>query len=142
MLDPALRDRLLARLDESRAALLAALEGLTEQDFAGGLDAGGDGETVVRALAALAHAERAANAEVRGEAPPPVSTGRPLPPQVVHALAGASYRSRRYLEADDADVSSAKALVDGIVEREASLAERIRQRPPTPPPPVFPMAQP
>ncbi len=139
MLDPALRDRLLARLDESRAALLAALEGLTEQDFAGGLDAGGDGETVVRALAALAHAERAANAEVRGEAPPPVSTGRPLPPQVVHALAGASYQSRRYLESPDAEAPAASALVEGVAEREVRLAARIRARPAPEPPPVFPI---
>jgi phage tail tape-measure protein len=138
MLDDAARDALRARLAESRAALLAALEGLTEHDF--GADLGG-GQTVVQALAALAEAERRENAEVRGETSAPPAPGRPLPPQVVHALAGASYRSRRYLESPEADASSAKALVDGIVEREASLAERIRNRPPTPPPPVFPMAQ-
>ena len=139
MLDAALRDALRARLDESRRALLGALEGLTEHDF--GADLGG-GQTIVQALAALAEIEQRENAEVRTEAATAPAAGRPLPPQVVHALAGASYRSRRYLEAAFADVSSAKALVDGIVEREASLAERIRQRPPTPPPPVFPMAQP
>lgn len=138
MLDDALRDALRARLAESRAALLAALEGLTEHDF--GADLGG-GQTVVQALAALAESEQRENAEVRGETSVPPAPGRPLPPQVVHALAGASYRSRRYLESPEADASSAKALVDGIVEREASLAERIRNRPPTPPPPVFPMAQ-
>ena len=77
---------------------------------------------------------------MRGEPVTAPGTGRPLAPQVVHALAGASYRSRRYLEDDAADASSAKALVDGVVEREASLAERIRNRPPTSPPPVFPMA--
>ena len=137
MLDAALRDALRARLDESRRALLGALEGLTEHDF--GADLGG--QTIVQALAALAEIERRENAEVRAELVTSPAPGRPLPPQVVHALAGASYRSRRYLEADDADASSAKALVDGVVEREASLAERIRRRPPTPPPPVFPMAQ-
>ena len=136
MLDAALRDALRARLDESRAALLAVLEGLTEHDFAADL---GGGDTVVRALAALAEAERRANAEVRGEPSSPPAAGRPLPPQVVHALAGASYRSRRYLEAPDADAEAAQALVDGVVAREASLATRIRQRPPTPPPPVFPV---
>lgn len=137
MLDAALRDALLARLDASRAVLLGALEGLTEHDFAADL---GSGQTVAQALAALAEAERRENAEVRGEPVTAPGTGRPLAPQVVHALAGASYRSRRYLEDASADASSAKALVDGVVEREASLAERIRNRPPTSPPPVFPMA--
>ena len=137
MLDPTLRDTLQHRLDESRAELLAALEGVTEQDF--GTDLGG-GQTVVLALAALAEAERRENAEVRGESTePPAAKTRPLPPQVVHALAGASYRSRRYLESEDADTSSARALVDGVVERETSLAERIRNRPPATPPPVFPV---
>lgn len=139
MLDLALRDRLAARLDESRATLLAALEGLTEQDFGADL---GDGETVVRALAALADAERRANAEVRGEQLQPPAPGRPLPPQVVHALAGASYQSRRYLEAPDAEDAPAESLVEGVVTREAALAERIRQRPPTQPPTVFPIVQP
>ena len=138
MLDAPLREALRARLDESRRRLLGALEGLTEHDFGADLDGG---QTVVQALAALAETERRENAEVRGEPVAPAAAGRPLPPQVVHALAGASYRSRRYLEDEAADASSAKALVDGIVEREASLAERIRTRPPTPPPPVFPMAQ-
>ncbi|MDA0301493.1 MAG: hypothetical protein O2822_03110 [Chloroflexi bacterium] len=137
MLDAALREALRTRLAESRATLLAALEGLTEHDFSADL---GGGQTVVQALAALAETERRDNAEVRGETPVPPAPGRPLPPQVVHALAGASYRSRRYLEDEAADTSSAKALVDGIVEREASLAERIRSRPPTPSPPIFPMA--
>jgi len=141
MLEVALRDALLARLDASRAVLLGALEGLTEHDFAAVLDGEvGGSQTVAQALAALAEAERRENAEVRGEPVTAPGTGRPLAPQVVHALAGASYRSRRYLEDDAADASSAKALVDGVVEREASLAERIRNRPPTSPPPVFPMA--
>ena len=138
MLEPALRDRLLARLDESRAALLAALEGLTKRDFAADL---GDGETVAQALAALAEAERAANAEVRGEQSQPPASGRPLPPQVVHALAGAGYRSRRYIEDPAAEAASAYALAEGIVTRATRVAERIRQRPPTPPPPVFPIVQ-
>ncbi len=138
MLDPAARDRLLALLDASRAALLAALEGLTERDFAADLD---DGETVAHALAALAEAEQQANAEARGEAVRPPASGRPLAPQVVHALAGAGYRSRRYLEDADADEARAVALAEGVVAREARLAERIRQRPPTPPPPVFPIVE-
>lgn len=143
MLEAALRDTLLARLAESRRLLLAALEGLTEHDFAAPLDPGeqGDGLTVVQSLAALAEGERYENAAVRGETPVEPRPGRPLPPQVVHALAGASYRSRRYIESPEADPAAANALVDGIVEREARLAERIRRRPPTPPPPVFPMAQ-
>ncbi|MSQ31457.1 MAG: hypothetical protein EXR64_05470 [Dehalococcoidia bacterium] len=140
MLDDALRAALTARIAESRAALLAALEGLTEHDFAGSLDEGQTGsQTVVQALAALADSERRENAEVRGEPDTPPTPGRPLPPQVIHALAGASYRSRRYLEDPTADPASAEVLVDGIVARETSLAERIRRRPPTPPPPVFPM---
>ena len=139
MLEPALADALLARLDASRTALLAALEGLTEHDFAADL---GDGRTVTQALAALAEAERRENAEVRGETVADPTPGRPLPPQVVHALAGAAYRSRRYLAEPGADAASAKALVDGIVERERGLTERIRQRPPTPPPPVLPVVEP
>lgn len=138
MLEESLRDALRSRLEQSRALLLATLEGLTEHDF--GADLGG-GQTVVQALAALADVERRENAEVRGEPEAPATAGRPLPPQVIHALAGASYRSRRYLEDPAADAASARLLVDGIVEREASLAERIRSRPPTPPPPVFPMAE-
>ena len=141
MLDAALRDALLTRLHESRAVLLGALEGLTEYDFAADLGDLDSGQTVALALAALAESEQRENAEVRGESPTPPTPGRPLPPQVVHALAGASYRSRRYLESAEADASSARALVDGIVAREASVSERIRQRPPTPPPPVFPIAQ-
>ncbi|RLT33893.1 MAG: hypothetical protein DWI58_21415 [Chloroflexi bacterium] len=141
MLEVALRDTLLARLDASRTVLLGAIQGLTEHDFAAVLDGEvGGGQTVAQALAALAEAERRENAEVRGEPVIAPGTGRPLAPQVVHALAGASYRSRRYLEDPAADASSARALVDGVVEREASLAERIRNRPPTQPPPVFPMA--
>ena len=82
MLDPALLDALRARLDASRAALLAALEGVTERDFA--VDLGG-GETVVRALAALAAAERAATGAASGE---PVAERVALAVRQLRALAG------------------------------------------------------
>ena len=49
-LDDAERSRLRARLEASRATLLAALEGVTERDFTTNL---GDGMTVVRLLAGL-----------------------------------------------------------------------------------------
>ena len=139
MLDPALLDALRARLDASRAALLAALEGVTERDFA--VDLGG-GETVVRALAALAAAERLATASASGEPVTERTVEKPLPPQVVHALAGARYRTHRYLESAAADAGTAETLAASLVTREKRTAARIRERPRSEPPPVIPVASP
>ena len=143
MLDPALRDRLRARLDASRAELLAALEGMTERDFGGSLlEAVEGGETVVQALAALASAERQATAAAGGEVVSERTVEKPLPPQVVHALAGARYRTQRYLEGSPAEPAAAEALVAALEQREATVAARVRARPRLDPPPVFPIVEP
>lgn len=120
------------RLDASRAALLEAVRGLTERDFAAPL---GDG-TVVEALAALARAERDAVHAARqaaGAEPRPLPSGkaassRPLPPQVVHDLAGARYETELLLEwlgASPALDASVEALLAGIEAREAATAAQI-----------------
>ena len=143
MLDPALRDQLRVRLERSRGGLLAALEGMTERDFTGELgDAFPGGETVVQALAALASAERQATAAAAGETVSERAADRPLPPQVVHALAGARYRTQRYLESEQAEAAPAEALVAALVDRESAATARIAARPRLDPPPVFLMVQP
>lgn len=138
-LDDAARARLRERLEASRAALLAALEGVTERDFATNL---GDGVTVVRLLARLAAEERADAARLRGEPAEVVVPERPLPPQVVHALAGARYQALQALDLPGLEAEAAEALVAGIEAREAAAAERVRSRPPATPPPVIPVIQP
>ncbi len=141
MLDPDLQQHLRERLDASRAGLLAALEGVTERDFASDLG----GETVVQLLARLAAEERRAAVQAAGEAAEERSVERPLPPQVIHALAGARYRTARYLERPDADEGTARALVEGAEQREADAAQRVRERPPLkplPPPPQIPVISP
>lgn len=132
-------DDLRARLDASRAALLDAVRGLTERDFAASL---GD-ETVVDALAVLAREEReavrlaraAAGAETR---PLPVGgrgAGRPLPPQVVHDLAGARYETELLLDwlatATTAAVEASRGPLEAVEARETAVAARIagRERP-------------
>lgn len=132
MIDSDLRADLAARLDIARRALLAALEGLTERDFATDL---GDGETVVRLLAGLAEAEHRAVIEAGGSGTPAAAAEKPLPPQVVHDLAGARYRIQRRLDADDADDARMRTLVARVEQLEAVAVERIRNRPPAPPPP-------
>ncbi len=132
MIEPALRTALGLRLDTARAALLGALEGLTERDFATDL---GGGETVVRMLAQLASAEHAAVVQAGGVGAHGVATERPLPPQVVHDLAGARYRMHRTLEAAEADPAALTHLVETVERLESTAAERIRARPPAPPPP-------
>jgi hypothetical protein len=128
-------DGLRAALDASRAALLEAIQGLTDRDFAVEL---ADGETVIGALAALAAGERVtvrAAREAAGAAPRPLpTTGGPrltraIPPQVVHDLAGARHETLLFLQehAADADDSIAASLA-AIAEREHSAAERIAQR--------------
>lgn len=139
MLEPHILDALRERLDASRAALLAALEGVTERDFAA--DAGG--ETVVRLLGQLAAEERRSVLEARGQPAPEVNVPqRPLPPQVVHDLAGARYQTARYLEEPEAGREVAERLVAALEAREAETALRIRGRAPVSPPPAIPVIQP
>ncbi|MDO9445785.1 MAG: hypothetical protein Q7K37_10765 [Dehalococcoidia bacterium] len=76
-LDDAERARLRERLEASRGALLAALEGVTERDFTTNL---GDGVTVVRLLAGLVTEEQADVARLRGETVVAATPQRPLPP--------------------------------------------------------------
>ena len=111
------------RLERSRAALLHALAERTEQDFARVLDPE-DGETLGRALAALARAERADLATARSEETPQRELPeKPLPPQVTHDLAGARHQTLVQLEALDPAV--ADTLVTAITERESALVSRI-----------------
>lgn len=138
-LDDAERAALRARLEASRAALLAALEGVTERDFTTNL---GDGVTVVRLLAGLVAEEQADVARLRDEVVTVATPERPLPPQVVHGLAGARYQTLRALDAAGLSPEVARALVAGIETREQVAAESIRTRPPAPPPPVIPVIQP
>ncbi|MFA7297638.1 MAG: hypothetical protein WC211_10730 [Dehalococcoidia bacterium] len=133
-------DDLRARLDASRATLLEAVRGLTERDFSADL---GAGETVVDALAALARAEREAvhTARAAAGAPPrplpagKAVAGRPLPPQVVHDLAGARYETELLLdwlaEAAAAPSEAVRSALDGIEAGETAAAARIagRERP-------------
>ncbi len=141
MLDPDERQRLRERLDASRAVLLAALEGVTERDFASDIG----GETVVQLLARVASEERRAVALAAGERAEERVVERPLPPQVIHALAGARYRTARYLDAPDATSEVARGLVEAAERREAEAARRVRERPvlkPLPPPPEIPVISP
>ena len=138
-LDEAERARLRERLEASRATLLAALEGVTERDFTTNL---GDGVTVVRLLAGLVVEEQTDVARLRGETVTVATPERPLPPQVVHGLAGARYQTLRALDAAGLAPEAARALVAGIETREQVAAERIRNRPAATPPPVIPVIQP
>ncbi|MQC17860.1 MAG: hypothetical protein DWG80_02155, partial [Chloroflexi bacterium] len=90
MIEDAPRLALHARLDAARAGLLAALADVTERDFATELG----GETVVMLLARVAAEERAAVAEASGIEYAPRPVQKPMPPQVIHALAGARHRTR------------------------------------------------
>ena len=139
MIDPVLRTTLTARLDAARQGLLGALEGLTERDFAADL---GDGQTVVRFLANLAAAEHGAVVEAGGSGAHGAPPDKPLPPQVVHDLAGARYRIQRTLNAPEADAVRVTSLVEAVERLEAAAVERIRNRPPAPPrPPQIPVIQ-
>lgn len=135
-------------LQAARDELLAALQGLTERDFATELT---EGVTVVSLLADLARSEHAAIAQARAAAGLPARAmedggnpaTRPLPPQVTHALAGTRYEARLLLEAlpRRAPVADlvARALLEGVAAAEHDAATRIAARPPGPdaPPPVF-----
>lgn len=127
-----------ARLNAARAALLDALEGLTERDFATDL---GGGETLVRMLARVASEEITATARATGVPVEARVPEKPLPPQVVHELAGARYRARLALAV--LTPADAEALVATIEALEMAAAERVRTRPaPPPPPPTIPVIQP
>ena len=134
MIEDAPRLALHARLDAARAALLAALGDVTERDFATDLG----GETVVMLLARIAGEERAAVAAASGVEYAPRPVQKPMPPQVVHALAGARHRTRRYLDSPEATEVAATALVAAAEHREAEAAARIAARPPLPPLPETP----
>jgi hypothetical protein len=117
-------EELVARLEGSRAALVAALSERTEQDFAHALGGEYGEQTLGQALAALANAERADLASARGEpAPRREVPEKPLPPQVTHDLAGARHQTLTHL--GEVDAEAAAALVEGIVGRERLLVDRI-----------------
>lgn len=138
-------------LDVARRELLAALEGLTERDFATDL---GEGVTVVALLAELARNEHAAIARARAEAGLPVRgtieagapAARALPPQVTHALAGTRYEARLLIEAlppDEPPPRSVRdALLEGIAAAEHDAATRIAARPSGPASPSAPPGAP
>jgi len=138
VIDPDQRESLLQRLSASRATLMAALEGVTERDFASDLG----GETVVQMLARVAAEERAAVAEARGLTEEPHTVARPLPPQAIHGLAGARYITSRYLDDPEARLEVGLALVEGVEQRDAEAARRVRGRPSLQPPPEIPVIQP
>lgn len=130
-------DDLRAGLDASRTALLEAVRALTERDFAAPLS---EDETVVDALAALARGEREAVHAARaaaGAPPRPLPAGkavagRPLPPQVVHDLAGARYETELLLdwlaEAVTVPSEAVRSALGGIEARESAVAARIADR--------------
>jgi len=134
VIEDALRQELHARLDAARATLLAALGNVTERDFATDLG----GETVVMLLARVAGEERMAVAAATETEYTPRPVQKPMPPQVVHALAGARHRTRRYLDSPEATEATARALVEAAEAREATAAVRIAARPPLPPLPETP----
>jgi hypothetical protein len=127
------------RLEGSRAALLAALEGVTERNFAAELE---PGTTIVATLAALAPAEREAIRQARLAVGAPEralpATGanvssRATPPQVVHDLAGARYETSLFLELlgsleVDSTPDDLATLLEGIYEREIAVAEAVQSR--------------
>ncbi|MCA9848162.1 MAG: hypothetical protein KC472_09330, partial [Dehalococcoidia bacterium] len=88
-----------------------------------------------RGRARAGRGARAARAAGGDYTPRPVE--KPMPPQVIHALAGARYRTRRYLESPEADDATGFALVEAAEQREADAAARIAARPPLPPLPEF-----
>jgi hypothetical protein len=117
------QDALRARLAASRSALLHALEGITEREFAAELE---PGRSVVRALAELAAAERGDVARARGAAGATRIPEKPLPPQVIHDLAGARYRTETLVGAPGGvEAVALAALVEGIAAREEVMAARI-----------------
>lgn len=121
-----------ARLEASRAALLAALEGLTEREF--GTEISG-GETVLDRLQALATRERETTRTARqrlnaGERPAPAvgrgtTSGRVLPPQAIHDLAGARYETELLIEAAGSRLHEIENDLASIAEDERAAASAI-----------------
>ncbi len=136
MIDNATRQELKARLDGSRRLLLAALGDVTERDFATNIITNLGTETVIQLIARLALEESHAASEALGEAYATRNVERPRPPQVIHALAGARYRTIRYIESPEADATVATGLVDTVEARERDAAASIGARPPLPPLPA------
>jgi len=137
-------DALRQRLEQSRAELIAALQGVTERDFATEI---GDGVTVVARLAMLAPAEREAVRDARRAVGAPdrplpsagaSASTRVTPPQVVHDLAGARYETLLFLDElrsmetapSPAVLTQVEAALAAICDREGDVAAQVRARPP------------
>lgn len=141
MTEPSEPSPLAARITAAREALLAALHGVTEREFAAEVS---PGVTVLAALLHLAHAEREAVQAGRallGAPPRPAPTSvvdpaRVLPPQAVHDLAGAWYETDLLLAAAAATGAAPgriAALLEPIAAQAETLARHIldrRERPP------------
>jgi len=124
MTEEAVHPALIARLAASRAAVLEALTERTEQDFARALGGEYGDQTLGRALATLALAERTDLATARSEALAARELPeKPLPPQVTHDLAGARHQTLSHL--GTLDGVAAETLVSAIVERESALVAQI-----------------
>lgn len=131
-----------ASLAASRAALLTSIGTLAERDFAAAVE---DGETVLTLLVGLARLERDAVQAARTAIGAPMRTrlgggeaphARPLPPQVVHDLAGARYETDLFLDSlltvqldAPAEDGSVETLLADIVTREHAAARQIAGRP-------------
>jgi hypothetical protein len=111
-------------LDAARAALLEAVTGLTDRDFASPRAVDGGEDTVLGLLVTLAGAERELASEARAAgdlaARPVLGSGgtraaRVLPPQVMHDLAGARHELRLVLD----ELGTEGVTVEG---RDAALA--------------------
>ena len=121
-------------LDDARGALVESLTGLGERDFAATVE----GVTVTQFLADLVTAEHETIRGARSAAGLPSrpaleaggAKGRPLPPQVTHALAGTRYEARILLEEMGERVvpEVARLLLEGVAQRELEAAARIAAR--------------
>ena len=113
-----------ARLEASRSALVATLQGLSERDFTTDV---GDGITLLQLLAGLAPAEREAVRRAREAAgaatrptPDRVERERLLPPALIHDLAGA-----RLLQLDPFGIEQ----VPGVYPYPVYSEPKVRHRP-------------
>lgn len=122
------------RLERSRAALLEALESLTERDFASEIE---EGRSVLDLLAELAPAELADAAAAAGasggrdEAAAARRRDAMMAPQMVHDLAGARRRTLLALDAIEAaggGEGDPPAALRAVAEREEQAAAAIRAR--------------
>lgn len=128
MIEEDVRQELHARLDASRAVLVEALQSVTDREYMSDLG----GETIVQLLARIAAEERTAAAQASGSAYAPRTVEKPMPPQVVHALAGARYQTRRYVDSAEATEGVARTLVEAAEGREREAVARINARPALP----------